>query len=74
MKTVTEKYYICEICGKSSKNEQKIKECQESHRSITDDCQIEQVYQNGKILPRLLNITFPDGEKAQFYNNDPRYR
>ena len=50
MKTVTEKYYICEICGKTSKNEQKIKECQESHRSITDDCQIEQVYQNGNCL------------------------
>ena len=67
MKTVEKKYYVCEICGKSSTNEEKIKECQEKHRIITDECEVATNYPKGKPVPSDIVISFPDGAKASYY-------
>ncbi|WP_434310183.1 hypothetical protein [Hominifimenecus sp. rT4P-3] len=71
MKTIQKNYYVCEICGRTSQNQDKIKECQVSHRRITDECEIEQVYDRGKVEPRLLKITCPDGAEMVFFNSKP---
>ena len=61
MKTVSKKYYICEICGKSSQVEERIAECQQSHLFINDSCEIEHRFEKGKKSPKFLTVTFPDG-------------
>ena len=69
MKTITKKYFICDICGKVSQAEEKIKKCQSLHRIINDECKIELLYNKGKEFPRLIYVTWPDGEtKSYFYN------
>lgn len=69
MQTITKKYYICDVCGKVSQDENKIKECQHCHRTINDDCETELIYSKGKEFPRMINVTFPDGEKKTYIYN-----
>ena len=69
MRTVEKKYYVCEICGKSSTNEEKIKGCQEKHRTVTDECEVAVNYKKSQEVPNDIVITFPDGAKAGYYLN-----
>lgn len=69
MKTVEKKYFVCEICGRTSLNEQKIADCQANHRRVTDDCQVESIFNKGAIFPREINITWPDGALADYILN-----
>jgi len=66
MKTIDKKYYVCEICGKTSQSEEKIRGCQESHQKIDDDCKIETEYRKGSKYPGELIIIYPDGAKQVF--------
>lgn len=74
MKIENRKNYICEYCGRTSIDEAKIKECEESHIIIPDDSTIKVAYNKGNPQPRFLWITLPDETKLCFYNNDPKSR
>ena len=69
MKTIDKKYYVCEICGKTSQNEEKIRGCQESHQKLDGDCKIAPEYRKGIKYPSNLTITYPDGAKQVFSNS-----
>ncbi len=69
MKTIEKRYFVCEICGKASQNEDKIRECQESHLIISDDCEIETIYPKGKVFPEEIKVKFPDGALAGYVLN-----
>lgn len=66
MKTIEKKYFVCQVCGKSSTKEKVIMDCEKKHRVITDDCIAEAVFSRGQEYPGLLNITFPDGSQATY--------
>lgn len=61
MKTIEKKYYVCEICGKTSQDAEKIKKCQETHRSINNDVTILCDYGKGCECPGSIYLTWPDG-------------
>jgi len=67
MKTEIKKYYICEICGKKSQDEEKIRNC--AHLFIDDESQIEQKFENGKPYPRELTVRFSDGAVGTYNRN-----
>ena len=67
MKTIEKKYYVCEICGKTSQEKAKIEKCQDRHLKINDDCVITTTYDNGKEYPKSLNITFADGSIVRYF-------
>lgn len=69
MKTIEKKYYVCEICGKISRSEEKIRECTEKHLTITDDCTLECSYKKGAIFPEEIKVNFPNGVVAAYYFN-----
>jgi len=64
MKVITKKYYICEVCGKKSQDEEKIKAC--VHQFVGEECKIEQMFENGKTYPNEIRITFEDGAKGAY--------
>ena len=66
MKTIEKKYYVCQHCGKSSTREDVIKNCEEKHRLITEDCMVDADFSKGKEFPGTLEITFPDGVQAVY--------
>lgn len=66
MKTIEKKYYVCEICGRTSLDEAKIKECQSRHRQIDDACIIEHSFSRGSRYPKSLTVRWPDGATAVF--------
>lgn len=66
MKTVEKRYYVCEICGKTSQDPEKIQACQREHHMVDDQCTVEHRFSKGGRYPQELNITFPDGGVAVF--------
>lgn len=58
MKVTNKSFYTCEIYGKTSTNEKKIQVCQESHRKITEETEIEAVYQRAKKHLQGLLLSF----------------
>lgn len=74
MRTVEKKYYVCELCGKVSTNEEKIKFCQDTHCIINEECDMEVNYKKGQKPPNDMVIKFPDGTKAgyilSFYDDE----
>ncbi len=66
MKTVNKTYYICSICGKTSQQEDKITECQDKHRFVGDDCQVEHSFDKGRPFPKSPLVTFEDGSQASY--------
>lgn len=68
MKTIEKKYYVCEICGKTGQDEEKILACQESHKDL-NPAVVECTYAKGKVLPKTATFVFPDGSKAEYFYN-----
>ena len=69
MKTIEKKYYVCQYCGRSSQSEQKISECERSHRLLTGDCTWQPRYGRSSSTfgcPQIITITFPDGTTADY--------
>jgi hypothetical protein len=66
MKIVEKKIYVCEMCGRTSSSEEKIKECQASHQVIGDDVQMEYFYGKGKRVPKSVKFIFSDGTVALY--------
>ena len=69
MKTIEKKYFVCEICGKTSQNETAIRKCQRLHRDISADTEIVQHYKKGAAHPDYIQVTYDDGETAEYYFN-----
>ena len=69
MKEITEKYYCCSICGKVSKNEQKIIECEAAHCVIDEETKVALHYKKGQAVPDYLVMNFSNGAEAEFYCN-----
>lgn len=66
MKTIEKKYYVCETCGRTSLDEEKIQACQGGHRLIDDTCEIEHSFSKGGRYPKSLFVRWPDGATAIF--------
>ena len=66
MKTIEKKYYVCEICGKTAQDPEKIRDCQREHHLVDDMCTIAHRFTKGGRFPRQLTITFPDGAVAVY--------
>lgn len=66
MKTIEKKYYVCEICGRTSMDETKIQECQSRHRCIDDTCEIEYDFTRGGSYPKAITVRWPDGASAVY--------
>jgi len=69
MKTVEKRYFVCETCGRTSLNEEKILACQASHRHIIEGCQIQVLFNKGGIFPHEINISWADGAVANYILN-----
>lgn len=67
MKTIEKKYYMCDVCGRVSQNREKIDECQELHRIISDDVSVLAKYEKGQEYPDGITLTWPDGATAKYY-------
>lgn len=66
MKTINKTYFVCEVCGKTSQSEEKVRACQEGHHKTDDACTITPVYRNGVATPVSLEIAFADGETVTY--------
>lgn len=60
MKTIERKYYVCEICGKTSRDAEKIEACQKSHMTIGNDALLECNYNKGSAYPDTIKFTLSD--------------
>lgn len=69
MKTVTKSYFICDVCGKTSSDKNKIIKCQQSHRQITDECEVIVGFCKSKEFPHLLRVRWPDKEERIYVYN-----
>lgn len=74
MNVTERKYYTCEKCGRTSQNEEKIKECEASHLTVKVDGMVEATYRKGETCPGLLKIEMADGSIAtyQYTRRDAR--
>lgn len=74
MNVTERKYYTCEKCGRTSQNEEKIKECEASHLTVKVDGMVEATYRKGETCPGLLKIEMADGSIAtyQYIRRDAR--
>lgn len=68
MQTIEKKYYVCEICGKTAQDAEKIRACQEMHRNVSDGT-VEPHYRKGKTYPKSIVISFEDGSQVEYYYN-----
>lgn len=66
MNVTERKYYTCEKCGRTSQNEEKIKECEASHLTVKEDGAIEASYVRGATCPGILKIEMTDGSFATY--------
>ena len=66
MQTIEKKYYVCEICGKTAQDAEKIRACQEMHRDVSDGT-VEPHYRKGKTYPKSIVISFEDGSQVEYY-------
>ncbi len=66
MQTSEKKYYVCEICGKTAQDAEKIRACQEMHRDVSDGT-LEAHYRKGKTYPESIVIWFDDGSQVEYY-------
>lgn len=66
MKTIEKKYYVCEICGKSSSDERKVCACQNKHAVFDEETNIEPFYSKGIPFPGILRIKFSNGLEIQY--------
>lgn len=67
MNITERKYYTCEKCGRTSQNENKIKECEASHLTIKSDAEITVDYALGATCPDILNVVMSDGSIATYH-------
>lgn len=68
MKTIEKKYYVCDICGKTAQNPEKVNACQEMHRDVSDGT-VAAHYRKGKAYPKSIVISFEDGSQVEYYYN-----
>lgn len=68
MKTIEKKYYVCEICGKTAQNPEKVRECQESHKDVSA-ADVTAAYRKGKVYPKSILFSFEDGSSAEYVYN-----
>lgn len=66
MNITERKYYTCEKCGRTSQNEEKIKECEASHLTVKVDGMVEATYRKGATCPGILKIEMADGSFATY--------
>jgi hypothetical protein len=76
METIIKQFYSCSICGKTSVNEDKIKECEANHSIIDNDIPVSVCYErnngraNGyKKYPSDINVTFKNGANVSYCFN-----
>ena len=65
MITIKKKYYICEMCGKTSQNANEIEACRNSHRSI-DDVSMQVDYMVRSEYQDSIDLIWPDGAIATY--------
>lgn len=68
MKTLEKKYYVCEICGKTAQDPEKIQVCQGMHKDVSAGT-VEPRYRKGKTYPKSILIAFEDGSAAEYVYN-----
>lgn len=68
MKTLEKKYYVCEICGKTAQDPEKIQACQGIHKDVSTGT-VEPRYRKGKTYPQKILIAFEDGNAAEYVYN-----
>ena len=68
MKTIEKKYYVCDICGKTAQNPEKVNACQEMHRDVSEG-NVASHYRKGKAYPKSIVISFEDGSEAEYVYN-----
>lgn len=59
MKTST--LYICDLCGRTSLNEQDTKEHEDNHKTIDNSVDISAEYVIGNVRPDVVKIKWDDG-------------
>lgn len=66
MKTLNKTFYVCEICGRTSQDGEKIAECQAAHKDV-ESAEVEPVFSKGAAFPRALKIMFAGGATAIYF-------
>ncbi len=66
MKTIEKKFYVCEICGKSSQDQKKIEDCQRAHSVIGQGSSVTPSYFKGSPFPYAIDVAFSNGSMAVY--------
>lgn len=68
MGITTKKYYTCCLCGRTSTDKDKIKECEASHIGVYPETSIEETYGRNRKepYPESIRVVMQDGAIAAY--------